>query len=296
MVNPSSGGGAAPEAVVPVARLLRDAGAGVEVTYSPGPLAMRALVVAALARGDVIVSVGGDGMLSSLAGLVAEGGGVLGVLPAGRGNDFARMLDLPTTPEAQAELFLAGTTRTVDLIALQNGQSLDRLVAGSVYAGVDARASEIVDRARRLPGTLQYPYAALRSLATYRPGRYRVAVDGEVHEFSAATVVVANSAYYGKGMRIAPAASLSDGLIDVVIIEAASRVALMRALPSVYDGSHVERDEVHVLTGRRVELSGRASSAIPVGGDGEPLGSLPGPHEQPAVIQVRPGALTVLAP
>lgn len=296
MVNPSSGGGAAPEAVVPVARLLRDAGAGVEVTYSPGPLAMRALVGAALARGDVIVSVGGDGMLSSLAGLVAEGGGVLGVLPAGRGNDFARMLDLPTTPEAQAELFLAGTTRTVDLIAVQNGQSLDRLVAGSVYAGVDARASEIVDRARLLPGALQYPYAALRSLATYRPGRYRVAVDGEVHEFSAATVVVANSAYYGKGMRIAPAASLSDGLLDVVVIEAASRVALMRALPSVYDGSHVERDEVHVLTGRRVELSGRASSAIPVGGDGEPLGSLPGPDEQPAVVQVRPGALTVLAP
>ena len=87
---------------MPVARLLRDAGAEVEVTYSPGPQAARALVDAALDRGDVIVSVGGDGMLSSLAGAVAEGDGVLAVLPAGRGNDFARMLDLPTTPEAQA--------------------------------------------------------------------------------------------------------------------------------------------------------------------------------------------------
>ncbi len=294
LVNPSSGGGAAPEAVVPVARLLRDAGADVEVTYSPGPLAMRAQVTAALDRGEVVVSVGGDGMLSSLAGLVAEGGGVLGVLPAGRGNDFARMLDLPTTAEAQAELFLAGTTRKVDLIALQNGQG-DRLVAGSVYAGVDARASEIVDRARFLPGAVQYPYAALRSLATYRPGRYRVSVDGDVREYAAATVVVANSAYYGKGMRIAPAASLTDGVLDVIVIEAASRVALMRALPSVYDGSHVDRDEVHVLTGRRVELSGRARSPIPVGGDGEPLGVLPGPDEPPAVAEVRPGALHVLA-
>lgn len=296
LVNPSSGGGAAPEAVVPVARLLRDAGAEVEVTYSPGPLAMRALVDVALSRGDVVVSVGGDGMLSSLAGLVAEGGGVLGVLPAGRGNDFARMLDLPATPQAQAELFLAGPTRKVDLICLQNGQSADRLVAGSVYAGVDARASEIVDRARLLPGRLQYPYAALRSLATYRPGRYRVAVDGEEREFSAATVVVANSAYYGQGMRIAPAAALADGLLDVIVVEAASRIALMRALPSVYDGSHVERDGVHVLTGRRVELSGRARSPIPVGGDGEPLGVLPGPDQPPAVAEVRPGALLVLAP
>ena len=295
LVNPSSGGGAAPEAVVPVARLLRDAGAEVEVTYSPGPQAMRALVEAALDRGDVVVSVGGDGMLSSLAGLVADGGGVLGVLPAGRGNDFARMLDLPTTAEGQAELLLAGVTRQVDLIALQNGPGAARLVAGSVYAGVDARASEIVDRARLLPGALQYPYAALRALATYRPGRYRVAVDGDEREFSAATVVVANSAYYGKGMRIAPAAALADGLLDVVVIEAASRIALMRALPSVYDGSHVERDEVHVLTGRRVELSGRGRAPIPVGGDGEPLGVLPDLGEEPAVAQVRPGALNVLA-
>ncbi len=295
LVNPSSGGGAAPEAVVPVARLLRDAGAEVEVTYSPGPQAMRALVEAALDRGDVVVSVGGDGMLSSLAGLVADGGGVLGVLPAGRGNDFARMLDLPTTAEGQAELLLAGVTRQVDLIALQNGPGAARLVAGSVYAGVDARASEIVDRARLLPGALQYPYAALRALATYRPGRYRVAIDGDEREFSAATVVVANSAYYGKGMRIAPAAALADGLLDVVVIEAASRIALMRALPSVYDGSHVERDEVHVLTGRRVELSGRGRVPIPVGGDGEPLGVLPDLGEEPAVAQVRPGALNVLA-
>ena len=75
-----------------------------------------------------------------------------------------------------------------------------------MYAGVDARAAAIVDRARWLPGTLQYPYAALRSLATYRPGRYRLAVDGVEREVSAATVVVANSAYYGKGMRIAPGA------------------------------------------------------------------------------------------
>lgn len=290
LVNPASGGGAAPEAVVPVARLLREAGAEAEVTYSPGPLAMRALVAAALDRGDVIVSVGGDGMLSSLVGPVSEGGGVLGVLPAGRGNDFARMLDLPTAAEAQAELFLAGPTRQVDLVDWGG-----RLVAGSVYAGVDARAAEIVGRARLLPGSMQYPYAALRSLATYRPGRYRVTIDGDVREYAAATVVVANSAYYGQGMLIAPAATLGDGVLDVIVIEAASRVALMRALPSVYDGRHVERDGVHVLTGRRIELSGRARRPIPVGGDGEPLGVLPDLGQEPAVAEVRPGALTVIA-
>ncbi|MGH3348895.1 MAG: diacylglycerol/lipid kinase family protein [Nocardioides sp.] len=291
LVNPSSGGGAAPEAVVPVARLLRDAGAAVEVTYSPGPHSAQGLVAAAVSRGEVVVSVGGDGMLSSVAGLVSRAGGTLGVLPAGRGNDFARMLDLPSTPAEQAELFLSGAVREVDLIAYEG-----RLVAGSVYAGVDARAAELVDRARLLPGSLQYPYAALRSLATYRPGRYLLSVDGDEREVAAATVVVANSAYYGKGMRIAPGAAVADGLLDVVVIEAASRLALMRALPSVYDGSHVGRPEVHLMTGSRVEIRGQARGPIPVGGDGEPLGTLPDLTEPPAVAEVRPGALRVLAP
>ena len=291
LVNPASGGGAAPGAVVPVARLLRDADARVEVSYSPGPGAVRTLVDAAVARGDVVVSVGGDGMLSSVAGEVARAGGVLGVLPAGRGNDFARMLGVPGTPEAQAALLLSGRTRRVDLLSCG-----DRVVAGSVYAGVDARAADIVGRWRRLPGPLHYPVAAVRALATYRPACYRLVVDGVAHDLEAATVVIANSAYYGQGMRIAPAASLADGLLDVVVVGAASRAALVRALPSLYDGRHVEREEVRVLTGTRVELSAAGGGAVPVGGDGEPLGTLPGLAEPPLVVEVRPAALSVVAP
>lgn len=294
VVNPSSGGGAAPGAVVPVARLLREAGATVEVTYSPGPRAMAGLVSDAVDRGDVVVSVGGDGMLSSLAGAVSTAGGTLAVLPAGRGNDFARMLGLPDPAEDQAALLLEGETRRVDLLALTLPGADDRRVAGSVYSGVDAHASEIVDRAHWLPKGLQYPYAAVRSLATYRPGRYRVTVDGETAEYSAATVVVANSGYYGKGMHIAPDASLEDGLLDVVVIEAASRWELIRSLPKVYDGRHVALPEVTVLTGRRVEVAADARTPVPVGGDGEPLGALPPLSAAPAVVEVLPAALTVI--
>ena len=292
LVNPASGGGAAPEAVVPVARLLRDAGAGVEVTYSPGPHATRDLLSRAIDRGDVVVSVGGDGMLSSLAGAVSHADGTLAVVPAGRGNDFARMLGFPDDPAGQARVLLSGEGR-VDLLSWSGG-GVSRLVAGSVYAGVDARASEIVDRAHWLPKSLQYPYAAVRALATYRPGRYRLSVDGVEREYAAATVVVANSAYYGKGMRIAPAATVDDGLLDVVVIEAASRVGLMRALPTVFDGAHVSRDEVTVLTGKRVELCGRSRTPIPVGADGEPLGMLPGLDDEPAIVEIQPGALSMV--
>ena len=292
LVNPLSGGGAAPDAVVPVARILRDADAEVEVTYSPGPKATLDLVTAAVARGDVIVAVGGDGMLSSIAGQVSQLGGVLGLIPAGRGNDFARMLELPEGPEAIARILLDGRETPTDLISATIPGRDAQLVAGSVYSGVDARAGEIVDKVRWMPAKLQYPYASLHALATYTPSVFTVVVDGRQNTYLAATVVIANSGYYGKGMHIAPSASVSDGVLDVIVIEAASRREMMKALPKVYDGAHVHLDQVTVLTGSRVEISGTPS--VPMGGDGEPLGMLPTDASAPAVVQVVPAALNVL--
>jgi diacylglycerol kinase (ATP) len=294
LINPLSGGGAAPAAVVPVARILRDTGAQVDVTYSPGPRATLDLVEAAVGRGDVVVSVGGDGMLSSVAGRVASLGGTLGLVPAGRGNDFVRMLGLSAEPDEVARVLLSGTPTPTDLLSLRLGDAPVRVVAGSVYAGVDAVAGAIVDRVRWMPRRLQYPYAAVHSLATYTPIAARVVVDGSPYEYRAATVVVANSAYYGSGMKIAPSASVDDGLLDVVVIEAASRRELIRALPKVYDGTHVDLPEVHVLRGRSVEVSG--TPGVPVGGDGEPLGFLPGDPAAPAVMELMPGALRLLLP
>jgi diacylglycerol kinase family enzyme len=250
-------------------------------------------------------------MLASVAGPVSDRGGVLALLPAGRGNDFARVLGLPAHPTRPADAaslartLLEADPRRVDLLEVTGaGAGAGRtvvagagrtVVAGSVYAGVDARAGEVVDRAQWLPRRLQYPYAAVRSLLTYRPGRYEVRVDDVEHRWTAATVVVANSSCYGSGMRIAPAACLDDGRLDVVVIEAASRPALVRALPKVYDGAHVDLPEVTVLTGTAVEVRGSAAAPIPVGADGEPLGPLPGLTADPMRVRVLPSALSVLA-
>ena len=295
LVNPTSGGGAAPRVVVPLARRLRQAGAAVEVSYTASATVVPGLVKDAVARGDVVASVGGDGMLSSVAGSVVDEGGVLAVVPAGRGNDFARMLEVPTGEDELAALLLEGEPRPVDLLRITMPGRAAVLVAGSAYAGVDARAAEIVDRSRWLPGKLQYPVAAVRALAAYRPVELTINVDGRRSEHRAANVVVANSRYYGKGMAIAPDADVTDGELDVVVIEAASRLELIRSLPKVYDGAHVGLDAVTVLRGRRVTLSGRyaGGAPVPVGADGEALGALPSGGE-PMVVELEPGAVRIL--
>ena len=162
-----------------------------------------------------------------------------------------------------------------------------RVVVGSVYAGVDSLASELVDRAHHLPRGLQYPYAAVRSIVQFRPSSYDVVVDGDAHRFDAYTVVVANSGYYGSGMHIAPDAALDDGVLEVVVIRAASKLRLIRAMPKLYAGTHVELEEVVVLRGREVSVA--AADPILAYGDGERLGPLP------ITATVRPSALQVLA-
>lgn len=295
LVNPAAGGGTAGEAVVPLARRLREAGADVSVTYTTSVDETPQLVARTVAEGRIVVAVGGDGMLSSVAGAVAETGGILAVIPAGRGNDFARMLGTPHELADQADLLLKADVRPVDLLDARMPGQPPRAVAGSVYAGVDARAAAIVDRSHWLPSRLQYPVAAVRALATYRPADVRLEVDGRISTHQAATVVIANSQYYGKGMKIAPSADLTDGELDVVVIEAASRLDLIRSLPKVYDGSHVGLPGVTVLRGRSVRLSGAylGGGPVPVGADGEALGALPD-RGQPLEVTIRPHVLSIL--
>jgi diacylglycerol kinase family enzyme len=114
-----------------------------------------------------------------------------------------------------------------------------------------------------------------------------VVVDGQAHRFDAFTVVVANSGYYGSGMHIAPDAVLDDGVLEVVVIRAASKLGLIRSMPRLYDGTHVDLEEVVVLRGREVSVA--AAGPVLAYGDGEQLGPLP------VTASVRPTALQVLA-
>jgi YegS/Rv2252/BmrU family lipid kinase len=282
LVNPSSGGGRAMERVKPVARILRDAGADVQVVVSLGADHSMEEVRLAARTGQTIVACGGDGMLASVAGSVIEAGAEIGIVPSGRGNDFARQLGLlEAAPHELAGTLLDGAATPVDVIRVD-----DRIVLGSVYAGVDSLASELVNRAGWLPDALQYPYAAVRSLLTYTPTAYTIDVDGSSVSLEAYSVVIANSGYYGKGMNVAPGATVDDGLLDVVVIPRMSRFTLLRLLPKVYDGSHVQRPEVRTFRGRRISLS--AADPVAAFGDGEPL------HDLPVTAEVQPGALRIL--
>jgi diacylglycerol kinase family enzyme len=170
------------------------------------------------------------------------------------------------------------------------------MVAGSVYAGIPAVAGEIANATRWLRGGMVYPAAALRALARWRPAAFTVVVaDDGVHEFDGYAVVVANSAFFGAGMRVAPLAEIDDGVLDLVLMRHAPKLTFVRALQKIKDGSHVELPEISLERGADVTIT--MSRDLPAAADGEPLAcACPLPAGTPLRIRAMPAALTVFVP
>jgi diacylglycerol kinase (ATP) len=286
VVNPTAGGAGSAAALLAVARLLREAGAELETEYSRSLTHARQLAREAGEKGRIVLAVGGDGIAGGIGGALSGTGAVLGLVPAGRGNDFARALELPTGAPELAEVLLHREPRPVDTIEVESADHERTVVLGSVYAGVDALANRHANHARLLRGAASYYAGGLRAVTTWRAAHYRVTVDGEEHDHTGYTVVAANSGYYGSGRLIAPDARVDDGLLDVVMISEAPRRLFFALMNELKSGTHVRRPQVRILRGREIRIS--ADREVPYGADGEVDAVLP------VTARVRPGALRVL--
>jgi YegS/Rv2252/BmrU family lipid kinase len=311
VVNPAAGGGRSQRLLPEVTGVLDAAGVRHEVRASASLRHAAELAAAAAGRGDTVVAFGGDGMVGTLAAAVAAAGGVFGIVPAGRGNDFARTLGIPFSLTEAAARLVSGQERAVDLIGVaQEGRAPggELVVAGSVYLGIPAVAAQIAVGSRFPPGALAYPVAALRAVAGWHTARFRLELDGEpdqgepdqdgtgsrVREFDGGAVVVANSRYFGAGMMVAPDADTGDGLLDVLYIQGSSKPAMIHALTKIKKGGHVTMRPVGSARAGAVTVS--ADRAMPGGADGEPLGcAAPLEPGTRLVIRALPGVLRVIS-
>jgi YegS/Rv2252/BmrU family lipid kinase len=287
LVNPHAGGGRAarvlPEAEAALERLHVDF--HTETTRSLDHA--RELARTAAAAGDAVLTLSGDGLVGAVAGVLHEHpGAVLGVLPGGRGNDFARVLGIPLDDIGAACAALVGATeRPLDL-----GLADGRPFIGIASLGFDSEANRIANEAPARLGNLVYAYGALRALAAWRPARFDLELDGgERRTYVGYSVGACNTKAYGGGMYAAPDAELDDGLLDVVLCESMPKLRfLTQVLPRIFKGTHVELPEVHVMRTRRLRVD--ADRPFVVYADGDPIA------KTPAILEVLPQALTVLCP
>jgi YegS/Rv2252/BmrU family lipid kinase len=237
----------------------------------------------AVEAGEIPVVISGDGLIGAVGGAMAGSETPLGIVPGGRGNDLARVLDIPDDPAGAVAVLAAGETRRIDV-----GEANGKRFLGIVSVGFDSEANRLANETSFMRGNLVYAYAALRTLLTWKPGRFTLRVGDERVRFTGYSVSVANSRAFGGGMYIAPSAELDDGEFDIVTVGEVGKLRFVGNLPKVFKGTHVDEEEVQVFRAPHLELS--ASRPFPVYADGEHI------TELPASLRILPQALGVLAP
>ena len=251
---------------------------------------------AVASKPDALVVVGGDGMVNLGTNLVARSKVPLGIVPSGTGNDMARGLGIPhDNAEAAIETLveaLARPPRVIDAglvryIDDETGQADERWFACVLSAGFDAIVNERANRMRHPKGASRYQIALGLELMKLKPIPYRLTLDGHVIETTGALISVGNNVSLGGGMLVTPDAKLDDGLLDVLVVQALSRVSFLRIFPSVFKGEHVKDPRVTIHRAKRIRIESDGVVAYP---DGERFSTLP------IDIEVVPGALRILAP
>jgi diacylglycerol kinase (ATP) len=271
VVNPASCHGRGIRRMPAVLGPLSAAGGTIRVEECSSLGHAAALATGAAERGEIAVAVGGDGTVGRMAAAVAAADGVLGIIPAGRGNDFARMLGIPADPARAAAVLLRGGHREVDLIGVRAGDGPEQVVAGSVYLGIPSEGARIAAASRLPPGGLAYQIAGLRALLAWQPATFTVskANGAPGGTFGGFCVVVANSAYFAAGMPAAPDADVTDGLLDVVTVSDGSKLSFVRVMLLASRGRHTRLAQVGITRAASVMVS--ADRAMLAGADGEPL-------------------------
>jgi diacylglycerol kinase (ATP) len=247
----------------------------------------------------VVVAVGGDGTLNEVVnGFFHNGAPIptttkLAMIPMGTGGDFRRTLRIPLDSKAAIQVITTGLVRRLDAgcVTYQDhdgGTGVKHFIniASAGYGG------EVVHRNRgsKRLGAASFTMHALLALIAWKNKPMTVVIDNISHELVGQQVVVANCQYFGGGMRMAPAASPTDGVFDVILIGDAGKLESIRGMSAIRSGKHLDEHnpKIQLMYGKRISIS--STEKVRVELDGEQPGFLP------ALFEIQPGAIEFITP
>jgi len=248
----------------------------------------------------LVVAVGGDGTLNEVVnGFFHNGAPIptntrLGMLPLGTGGDFRRTLKIPLDPRAAVQVLLSGIARRLDagFVSYQkpDGGTGVRHFINIADAGLGGEVVHRVNNGSKRLGSATFTLASFLSLLAWKNKPMNVIVDGVSHDLKAQQVVVANCQYFGGGMRMAPTASPTDGVFDVILVGNAGKLETIRGIGTVRNGAHLDEHnpKLQLMYGKRISVS--SDDKVRIDLDGEDPGFLP------ALFEIQPGAIEFITP
>ncbi len=283
-------------------RWLPATGIPFETAFTTRPLEASEIAERAVRQSrPVVVAVGGDGTLNEVVnGFFHNGAPIpttskLAMIPLGSGGDFRRTLRIPIEPKQAVEVLRTGMARRLDAGCVtyqtSEGATAVRHFINIADAGFPGDVVYRVNRGSKRLGSLTYTVGGALSMLTYSNKPMTVVIDGYTHELAKAQQVgVANCQFYGGGMQIAPSASPTDGVFDVILIKDAGKFETIRGMNDIRSGKHLDQanPKMELLYGKRISITSPVRVRIDV--DGEDPGFLP------ALFEIQPGAIEFLTP
>ena len=232
---------------------------------------------------DVVYAVGGDGTVHETAKRLIGRAPALGILPIGSGNGFARHIGLPLDPAEAIRACRGAAIVTIDTAVVNEEPFL-----GVMGVGFDAMVAQRF-ASSTVRGLKTYLVEGMGAFTTFRAEEYEIETDTTTLRRRAFVIAIANSGQYGNNARVAPLASVQDGLLDVVIVDDASLLRALLLLPPLFRGSFHRLRSVTTMQTASVTI--RRSSAGAAHLDGEP-------YVLPAELRIRvvPRSLRLLVP
>ena len=280
----ASGLGDARRALTKIVALLEDAGARARGTITSTPAELATAL--ARAEGRRVLLAGGDGSLHAVANLdVAVALPEIALLPAGRANNLAHALGVPTGWRAAIRLAVRGEARPFDALAVRTPERSLVAVEG-VSAGFHASARSLYEGENS--GHLAAGAGAFaRAFRNFAPVPVRLSVDGHlVEDDPVAQVFVSNAPRFAYGFRVDPIAKVDDGLLEAIVLRASTRRETLSLMRAAHGGRHLDRPGVDWYRGAAAKLD----RPVPLVADAEPLGVTT------ATIETLPGLLQVVRP
>lgn len=276
IANPVAGSGAGAKAIPEVEEILGRQKADFQLVQTQQPWHGAELARSAAPDFDIVAALGGDGTVNEVInGLVSakledSASAILGVLGAGRGNDFADAIDIPDDLEQACDILLQGQTRRIDIGRVVGGEVPEgRFFGNCVGVGFDAIATIEVKKLPRLGGFFSFLIAVLRTIILYNQAPIStVTYDGKEITQSSLMISIMNGRRLGGGFIMAPDSNPDDGLFDLCIAQQVTRRRVLTLLPHFLRGDQHTQKEI--VTGKASSITITTDDGVlPAQTDGE---------------------------
>lgn len=235
IVNPEAGGGRALKTSEGVVQMLRERGLDFILHKTDHPLHATQIAREAAARGsETVIALGGDGTVTETAAGLQGSQTALGIIPCGTGNDFIKTAGIPAGWKEALDFLLSHPPRPVNSGRINNGFFLNECGTGFDVMTLDFT----LEAKKRMKGIWPYLYGVVRSIFAYKPVDMHIEIgDDVVLDGKYLVCAVANGRYIGGGIPISPGADLTDGLFDILVVDAVPRWVIPFYLPSLMMGT-----------------------------------------------------------